>query len=100
MVNKQKISIMDKNRIIIILVIVILLLMGFISYLKIRDYNNKNLNLAYQAGMRDANIQFQQNIITQLNTLGFFTINLPTDNNKTLTVKLAPIQPQTQQTEK
>ena len=82
-----------KNRIILILVIIVILLALILSYKFLKDYNNKNLNLAYQAGVRDASLQFQQNIITQLNSFGFFSITLPAENNKTATIKLVPRHP-------
>jgi len=82
----------NKNKIILILVIIVVLLGLFLAYKFIKDYNDKNLNLAYQTGVRDASLQVQQSIITQLNSFGFFSITLPAENNKTITVKLVPAQ--------
>ncbi|MEK6953141.1 MAG: hypothetical protein AABX29_09080 [Nanoarchaeota archaeon] len=89
----------NKNRIILILVIVVVILALALSYKFLKDYNNKNLNLAYQTGVRDASLQFQQNIITQLNSFGFFSVTLPAENNQTITVRLVPSQPTPQITE-
>jgi len=89
----------NKNRIILILIIIVVILVLALSYKFLKDYNNKNLNLAYQAGRTDALLQFQQNIITQLNSFGFFSVTLPAENNQTITVRLVPSQPTPQLTE-
>ncbi len=82
----------NKNKVIILLILVILILVVFLITGWVRDYNQQQISLAYQQGVTAATIQIQQNMINQLNNFGFYSVNLPADNNQTINLRLMPQQ--------
>lgn len=78
-----------KSTIIIALLVIIVFLIAYIAGSKYQEVMLKRQELAFEQGFRSGQLNEQRNAISQIQNIGFYTINYLDENNETQPLRLS-----------